>query len=73
MTYTDQQFDRLQYLLGKYKFDVLSSQELNELRELIAIEQPSVITNRTITTDDLIKLGLVIVGIYILIRILRNM
>lgn len=73
MTYTEQQFDRLQYLLGKYKFDVLSSQELNELRELIAIEQPSVITNRTITTDDLIKLGLVIVGIYILIRILRNM
>ena len=73
MTYTEQQFDRLQHLLGKYKFDVLSSQELNELRELIAIEQPSVITNRMITTDDLIKLGLIIVGIYILIRILKNM
>ena len=71
MTYNEQQFDRLQYLLGKYKFDVLSSQELNELRELIAIEQPSVMTGRMITTDDLIKLGLIIVGAYIIIRLLK--
>ena len=70
MTYTEQQFDRLQYLMGKYKFDVLSSQELGELRELIAIEQPSVMTNTT-TTEDLIKFGLIIVGIYIIIKILR--
>lgn len=71
MTYTDDQFYRLQYLLGKQKFDTLSLQELNELRYLISIEQPTVLTNN-MSADDLTKLGLLIVGIYVLIRALRK-
>lgn len=71
MTYTDDQFYRLQYLLGKHKFDVLTLQESNELRYLISIEQPSVIAGSMTTTDDLVELGLIIVGVYILIKALK--
>ena len=70
MTYTDDQFYRLQYLLGKQKFDILSLQELNELRYLVSIEQPTVLTNN-MSIDDITKLGLLIVGIYVLIRTLK--
>lgn len=72
MTYTEDQFYRLQYLLGKHKFDVLTLQELNELRYLVSIEQPNVMVNSMTTTDDLFKLGLVIVGVYAIIKILRK-
>lgn len=69
MTYTDDQFYRLQYLLGKQKFDTLSLQELDELRYLVSIEQPKA---DNMSTDDITKLGLLIVGIYVLIRALRK-
>ena len=68
MSYTTNQFNRMQYLLGKSKHNTLSVQEQNELRRLITIEQPSA---QNSTLDDLIKLGLILVGIYILAKVLE--
>ena len=68
MNYTTGEFNRMQYLLGKSKHDTLSFQEQNELRSLITKEQPSA---QDSTLDDLIKLGLILVGIYILAKALE--
>ena len=68
MSYTQNEFNEVQYLLGKAQHNNLSFQEQNELRSLITREQPSA---QDITLDDLIKLGLVLVGIYILAKALE--
>ena len=68
MNYTTGEFNRMQYLLGKSKHTTLSFQEQNELRILITKEQPSA---QDSTLDDLIKLGLILVGIYILAKALE--
>lgn len=68
MNYTTGEFNRMQYLLGKSKHDGLLFQEQNELRSLITKEQPSA---QDSTLDDLIKLGLILVGIYILAKALE--
>ena len=68
MSYTTNEFDRMQYLLGKSKHNPLSFQEQTELRKLIAKEQPSA---QDSTLDDLIKLGLIFVGIYIIAKALE--
>ena len=68
MSYTTDEFNTMQYLLGKSKHNALSFQEQNELRSLIAKEQPSA---QDSTLDDLIKLGLILVGIYILVKTLE--
>jgi hypothetical protein len=58
----------MQYLLGKSKYNSLSVMEQNELRNLITMEQPSA---QNSDLDDLIKLGLILVGIYILAKALK--
>lgn len=65
MNYTTGEFNRMQYLLGKSKHNALSFQEQTELRSLITKEQPSA---QDSTLDDLIKLGLIFVGIYLLAK-----
>lgn len=68
MSYTTNEFTRMQYLLGKSKYNSLSVLEQNELRNLITMEQPSA---QNSDLDDLIKLGLILVGIYILAKALK--
>ena len=68
MSYTNNEFNRMQYLLGKSNHDNLSFQEQNELRKLIAKEQP---TAQNSTLDDLITLGLILVGVYIVVKALE--
>ena len=68
MSYTTNEFTRMQYLLGKSKYNSLSVLEQNELRNLITMEQPSA---QNSDLDDLIKLGLILVGIYILAKTLK--
>lgn len=65
MTYTFDEFNRMQYLLGKSKYNPLTFPEQNELRTLIAKENPYA---QNTSLDDLIKLGLVLVGIYLLAK-----
>ena len=64
-----QDFDRMQYLLGKAKVQGLAGSEEEELRKYIAIEEPSA---QNISIDDLIKLGLFLVGLYLLAKVLEN-
>ncbi len=68
MSYTTNEFDRMQYLLGKSKDNTLSFHEQTELRNIITKEQPSA---QNSTLDDLIKLGLILVGMYILAKALE--
>ncbi|MFZ3169023.1 MAG: hypothetical protein WA130_15530 [Candidatus Methanoperedens sp.] len=69
MTYTFDEFNRMQYLLGKSKHNPLTFPEQNELRTLIAKENPYA---QNSSLDDLIKLGLVLVGLYILSKALSK-
>jgi hypothetical protein len=69
MSLNAREFNQMQYLLGKSKHSPLSYQEQNELRNLITQEQPS---TQNSSIDDLIKLGLILVGIYILARIFEQ-
>ncbi len=57
--------NRMQYLLGKYRHTTLTPEEEIELRNLITKEQPYA---KNSSLDDLIKLGLILVGIYILAK-----
>ncbi|NMG83483.1 MAG: hypothetical protein GIS02_04670 [Methanosarcinales archaeon] len=65
MNLTPQETERLEYLLGKSKFNIPTKKEESELRYLITKEQPSA-ENSSI--DELIKLGLVLVGLYFLAK-----
>lgn len=68
MSLTNSEFNDLEYLLGKSRVDKLSSDEELKLRELILIEQPSAKDN---SLDELIKIGLILVGIYLLAKLLE--
>jgi len=65
MNLTPQETERLEYLLGKSKFSSLTRKEESELRYLITKEQPSA---RDSSIEELIKLGLVLVGLYFLAK-----
>jgi hypothetical protein len=68
MSLSNYEFNKLEYLLGKSRAENLSSDEELKLRELISIEQPSAEDN---SLDELIKIGLVLVGIYLLAKLLE--
>ena len=65
MNLTTQEVERLEYLLGKSQFSFLTPKEEAELRYLITKEQPSAEDS---SLDELIKLGLILVGLYILVK-----
>ncbi|MBN2488371.1 MAG: hypothetical protein JXA98_05025 [Methanosarcinaceae archaeon] len=60
---------KLEYLLGKSKFSVLNHKEEAELRYLITKEQPSA---EDISLDELIKLGLILVGLYLFAKAISD-
>ncbi len=69
MNLTPQELERMEYLLGKSRLNHLTTQEEYSLRNLIAKENPSAKNN---SLDDLIKLGLILVGLYILSKALSE-
>lgn len=69
MTLAPNEFNRMQYLLGKSKYSILDLNEQNELRSYVGKEQPE---SKNKPLEDLIALGLIIVGIYALYKILEN-
>lgn len=69
MTLPPQDFDKMQYLLGKAKVQGLSPFEEDELRRYITSEHPSAENS---SLDELIKLGLILVGIYLLVKALEE-
>ena len=69
MTLPLQDFNRMQYLLGKAKVQGLAPFEQDELRRYITTEQPSA---QNSSLDDLIKVGLILVGIYLLAKVLEE-
>jgi hypothetical protein len=69
MTLPPNDFNRMQYLLGKAKVQGLDLFEQDELRRYITIEQPSA---QNSSLDDLIKFGLILVGIYLLAKALEE-
>ncbi len=69
MNLTPQEFERMEYLLGKSRLIYLTKKEESILRSLIAKENPS--ANES-STDELIKLGLILVGLYFLSKALSE-
>ena len=69
MNLTPSETKRLEHLLGKSKFSYLNKKEESELRYLITKERPSA-ENSSI--DDLIALGLILVGLYIFAKALTE-
>lgn len=69
MNLTPQEFERMEYLLGKSRLSYLTKKEESILRSLIAKEN-SLAENSSL--DDLIKLGLILVGLYILSKALSE-
>lgn len=69
MNLTPQEVERMEYLLGKSRLSYLTKKEEYVLRDLIAKENPSAKDN---SLDDLIKLGLILVGLYILSKALSE-
>ena len=65
MNLTPQEAEKLEYLLGKSKFNSITQEEKAELRYLITKEQPSAEDS---SLDELINLGLILVGLYILAK-----
>ena len=65
MNLAPQETEKLEYLLGKSKFNDLTKKEESELRYLITKEQPSAEDS---SLEELIKLGLVLVGLYYLAK-----
>jgi hypothetical protein len=63
MNLTPQEVERMEYLLGKSRLSYLTKEEEYILRDLITKENPSAKDN---SLDELIKLGLILVGLYIL-------
>lgn len=63
--YSNKELDKLTYLLGKYRFDKLSEEEYNELKDIITIYSPSAKND-----EEIIKAGIITVGIYSLVRLL---
>jgi hypothetical protein len=69
MTLSPQDFNQMQWLLGKAKIQGLQPNEENELRNYIVQEDPSA-KNKAI--GDLIAFGLILVGIYLLAKALEK-
>ncbi len=69
MTLSIAEYDRMQYLLGKSRVSSLTLFEQNELRKYIEREQPNA---QNVSIDDLIALGLIIVGLYALYKIFEK-
>ncbi len=69
MNLTPQDVERMEYLLGKSRLSYLTKKEEYVLRDLIAKENPSAKDN---SLDELIKLGLILVGLYILSKALSE-
>lgn len=67
MNLTSQEVERMEYLLGKSRLNHLTNKEEYVLRDLITKENPSAKDN---SLDELIKLGLILVGFYILSKAL---
>jgi hypothetical protein len=63
-------FNRMEYLLGKANSGVgLTIPEQDELRNYITRQQPSA---QNSSLEDLIKMGLILVGIYLLAKALEE-
>ena len=58
----------MEYLLGKAKVQGLTPPEESELRMYISKERPSA---KNSSLEDLIAVGLILVGIYLLIKALE--
>jgi hypothetical protein len=69
MNLTPQEAGRMEYLLGKSRFGYLIPEEQTELRYLVTKEQPSA---KNSSLDELIKAGLILVGLYILAKALSE-
>ncbi len=67
MNLTPQDVERMEYLLGKSRLSYLTKKEESILRDLIVKENPSAKDN---SLDELIKLGLILVGLYVLSKAL---
>jgi len=65
MKLSPNEFERMEYLLGKSNYSNLSSVERSELKRLILKNQPSA---KNESFDELVKLGLILVGIYVLAK-----
>ena len=64
-----QEAQRLQFLLGKQRVQLLNADEEYELRMLISKEQPAA-QNQPL--DELVKLGVFLVGLYVLGKMLED-
>lgn len=69
MNLTPQEFEKMEYLLGKSRLSYLTKKEESILRSLIAKENSSAEDS---SLDELIKLGLFLVGLYILSKALSE-
>jgi len=69
MNVTYQEAQRMEYLLGKSRLSYLNREEESELRFLITKENPSA---KDSSIDELIKLGLILVGFYFLSKALSE-
>lgn len=69
MNLTPQETEKMGYLLGKSKFSFLNHKEEAELRYLVTKEQPSAEDS---SLDELIKLGLILVGLYIVAKAISD-
>lgn len=65
MSLTKTEFNKMEYLLGKAKVQGLTPSEERELRMYVSKERPSA---KNSSLEDLIALGLILVGIYLLIK-----
>jgi hypothetical protein len=64
------EFHKMEYLLGKSTSGMgLSIPEQDELRNYIVHQQPSA---QSSSFDDLVKIGLILVGVYLLSKALEE-
>lgn len=68
MNLSNGEFERMEYLLGKSSYKGLSSSEQTELKQLIRKDRPSAQVD---SIDEVIKLGLILVGMYIIAKALE--
>jgi len=63
------EYQQLQNLLARQQIGLLTPMELIQLRTLLAKQNPAA---STMTTEDLVKLGLFLVGLYALFKVLSK-
>ena len=69
MNLTLQEFERMEYLLGKSRLSYLTQEDETELRCLIMKEQPLV---KCSSIEELIERGLLIVGLHVVTKALTE-